>query len=74
VDTVQVGASTLARIRNTDVVQGLRECLSNEGYSFAAEKEYGVRGVDIIAKCNNATYHIEVIGYKGPGAGSTRAR
>ncbi len=48
----------------------MRECLSNEGYSLSAEKRYGERGVDIIAKRDDVTYHVEVIGYKWPRAGS----
>lgn len=54
-------------VRNEDTERCLRELLREEGYMLSPLREHGETGVDILAKKDGETLHIEVIGYKASG-------
>ena len=51
-------------VKNSDVEACLRELLQEEGYELSSQRSHGETGVDIIARKNTGSWHIEVIGYK----------
>jgi hypothetical protein len=55
-------------VTNGEIEECLRRLLEAEGCSLSPLRSHGETGVDIIAKKESETWHIEVVGYKKVGA------
>jgi len=54
-------------VKNSEVERVLRDLLKSEGYTLSHLRGYGETGVDIIARREGESWHIECIGYKSSG-------